>query len=249
MHSTGRPICALLLCLAGCAATFAQNQPTSQPPTADKPRVFITDSQSWQISGSGGGANGAWGAQTHGGARPQTAEIIKTFGQRCPQVMVNNKQDMADYIVLLDHEGGKGWLQHKDKVAVFQKVSGDVVVSHSTLSLGGSVQDACEGIAKDWSANSAQIRAAAKPPAPAPSVIPASAVSVKSASIPKISVFSTPEGADIEIDGSFVGNTPSVVELAPGEHVVIVTKSGYKAWQRKLKVSGGEIKLTAELEK
>ena len=91
MHSTGRPICVLLLCLAVCAATFAQNQPATQPSTADKPRVFITDSQSWQISGSGGGANGAWGAQTHGGARPQTAEIIKTFGQRCPQVMVNNK--------------------------------------------------------------------------------------------------------------------------------------------------------------
>ncbi len=138
------------------------------------------------------------------------------------------------------------------QVAVFQKLSGDVVVSRSTLSLGGSVQDACEGIAKDWSANSAQIRAAAvKPAAPAPSIVPAAAVSIKSAAvpIPKISVFSTPEGADIEIDGSFVGNTPSVVELAPGEHVVIVTKSGYKAWQRKLKVSGGEIQLTAELEK
>jgi hypothetical protein len=60
---------------------------------SEKPRVFITDSQSWEMSGAGGGANGAWGAQTHGGARPQTAEIIKTFGERCPQVMVNNKQD------------------------------------------------------------------------------------------------------------------------------------------------------------
>jgi hypothetical protein len=144
MHSTGRPICALLFCVAICIATPAQNQSTPQPPTTDKPRVFITDSQSWEMSGSGGGANGAWGAQTHGGARPQTAETIKTFGERCPQVMVNNKQDIADYIVLLDHEGGKGWLQHKNKVAVFQKVSGDVVVSHSTMSLGGSVQDACE---------------------------------------------------------------------------------------------------------
>ena len=38
------------------------------------------------------------------------------------------------------------------------------------------------------------------------------------------------------------------VELAPGEHLVIVRKSGYKPWERKLKVSGGEIKLTAELE-
>jgi len=62
-------------------------------------------------------------------------------------------------------------------------------------------------------------------------------------------VVSTPDGADIEIDGSFVGNTPSVVELAPGDHVVIVKKSGYKPWERKVKVSGGEIKLTAELEK
>src|ERR1017187_4814499 len=77
MHSTGRPICALLFWIAVCTVTLAQNQPSSQPSTADKPRVFITDSQSWEMSGSGGGANGAWGAQTHGGARPQTAETIK----------------------------------------------------------------------------------------------------------------------------------------------------------------------------
>ena len=200
--------------------------------------------------GSAGGSNGNWGAQSHGGARPQTAEIIKTFGERCPQVMVNNKRDIADYIVLLDHEGGKGWLRHKDKVAVFQKASGDVVVSHSTLSLGGSVQDACEGIARDWSAHAAQIRAAAtKPAASTPAVVAVAEVSNKSAAIPKVSVASTPDGADIEIDGSFVGNTPSVVELAPGDHLVVVKKSGYRTWQRKLKVSGGEIKLTAELEK
>jgi hypothetical protein len=40
-----------------------------------------------------------------------------------------------------------------------------------------------------------------------------------------------------------------VVELAPGDHVVIVKKSGYRPWERKVKVSGGEIKLTAKLEK
>jgi hypothetical protein len=62
-------------------------------------------------------------------------------------------------------------------------------------------------------------------------------------------VVSTPDGADIEIDGSFVGNTPSSVELAVGEHMVVVKKSGYKPWERKLKISGGDIKLNAELEK
>jgi PEGA domain len=253
LHSIGRPICAVVLCVFPAQVSLSQTQQAAPQPsaaTADKPRVFITDSQSWEISGAGGGANGAWGAETHGGARPQTAEIIKTFGERCPQVMVNNKQDIADYIVLLDHEGGKSYLRHRNKVAVFQKVSGDVVVSHSTLSLGGSVQDACEGIVKDWSAHAAQIRAAvAKPPAPATAVASAPEVSNKSATIPKVSVVSTPDGADIEIDGSFVGNTPSVVELTPGEHIVIVKKSGYQPWERKLKVSGGEIKLTAELEK
>jgi len=237
----------LFFCLFVCICAASQN-----PASSDKPRVFITDSQSWEIAGSGGGANGAWGAQTHGGARPQTAEIIKTFGERCPQVMINNKLDIADYIVLLDHEGGKGALRHKNKVAVFQKLSGDAVISHSTLSLGGSVQDACEGIMKDWSAHGAQIRAAAAKAASAPQVVEASSKSALAPAVtaaPKVSVVSTPEGADIEIDGSFVGNTPSSVELAAGEHVVTVTKSGYKPWQRKLKVTGGEIHLTAELEK
>jgi len=236
----------LIFCFLVCTYATSQN-----PATGDKPRVFITDSQSWEIYGSAGGSNGSWGAHTQGGARPQTAEIIKTFGERCPQVMVNNKQDLADYIVVLDHEGGKGWLRHKDKVAVFQKLSGDAVISRSTLSLGGSVQDACEGIVKDWSAHGAQIRAATTKAAVTPGVVEASSknapVPVVPAS-PKLSVMSAPEGADIEIDGSFVGNTPSGVEVAAGEHVVTVKKSGYKTWERKLRVTGGDIHLDAELE-
>src|SRR5215469_4080810 len=72
---------------------------TTSAASEEKPRVFITDSESWETRGSGGGSNGTWGAQVHGGARPQTAEIIKTFGERCPQAMINNKENIADYIV------------------------------------------------------------------------------------------------------------------------------------------------------
>ncbi len=137
--------------------------PSAGPPptTAGKPRVFVTGSESWEMRGSGGGSGGNWGASSAGGARPQTAEIIKTFGERCPEVTINNRQEIADYIVVLDHEGGKGYLRHRNKVAVFERLSGDVVISHSTLSLGGSVQDACEGIRAHWTAHSAEIRAAA----------------------------------------------------------------------------------------
>ena len=65
----------------------------------------------------------------------------------------------------------------------------------------------------------------------------------------ELAISSVPDGADIEVDDNFVGNTPSVVELVSGEHNVAVKKSGYKMWQRKIKLSGGEIKINAELEK
>lgn len=116
---------------------------------AEKPRVFITDSKSWEISGGVGGTQDAFGGVTKGGARPQTAEIIKTFNQRCPNVIVNNKQEKADYIVLLDHEGGKDAVSRDNKVVVFNK-DGDAIVSNSTRMLGNAVKDACAAIAGDW---------------------------------------------------------------------------------------------------
>jgi hypothetical protein len=190
-----------------------------------------------------------------GGARPQTAEIIKTFGERCSEVMVNNIQTRADYIVLLDHEGGKGALRHKNKVAVFARVSGDSIVSKSTLSLGGSVQDACDAIVRDWSTNGATIRAAsavAEQPTRSVAPQPAALTTVAPAapSTGKLSLSSDPSGADIEIDGSFVGNTPSDLQVAEGEHTIAVKKSGFKDWQRTMKVSSGSnVHLNAELEK
>ena len=216
------------------------------------PRVFITDSESWEMSGSAGGNRNGFAAQSHGGARPQTAEIIKTFGQRCTSVIVNNKQDLADYIVILDHEGGKGLLRHKNKVAVFAKLSGDVVVSHSTLSLGGSVEEACTGIAQHWVTHSSEIMSAkaanvsAIPPSlPAPLAIASQPPAMSQAGV---SVDSVPAGADIEIDGAFVGNTPSTISLAPGSHDVVVKKRGFADWSKKLTVSGGSVHLNAELD-
>ncbi len=63
----------------------------------------------------------------------------------------------------------------------------------------------------------------------------------------KLSIASDPSSADIEVDGNFVGNTPSTVELEAGDHLVKVSKSGYKAWERKLKANGGNVNINAEL--
>ena len=116
----------------------------------DKIRVFITDSNSWQMSGGfggGGGMNGVGGVGggASGGARPQTAEIIKTFSQRCSKVTITMDRTKAQYVVLLDHEGGKEVFQKDNKIAVF-KSDGDLVFTESARSLGNAVKDACPNL-------------------------------------------------------------------------------------------------------
>jgi hypothetical protein len=64
----------------------------------------------------------------------------------------------------------------------------------------------------------------------------------------ELEVSSTPDGADIEIDGNFVGSTPSTVGVVAGPHQLTVKKAGFKPWKRKITVSSGHIKIDATLE-
>jgi len=53
-----------------------------------------------------------------------------------------------------------------------------------------------------------------------------------------LAIWSAPTGADVWIDGKFVGNTEFAVEVAitTGEHSVVIRKDGYETWSRKLNV-------------
>jgi hypothetical protein len=248
--------CIACLCPSLWLWTASAQENQSAAHSSDKARVFITDSQSWEMAGGGGGSAAGFGGATRGGARPQTAEIIKTFGERCPEVMVNNIQEKTDYIVLLDHEGGKGLLQHRNKVAVFARVSGDSIVSRSTRSLGNSVQDACEAISKDWAAHGAAMRdaaAVAQSKSVSPQVTGASpppAAAAPADDKGKILVSSVPDGADVYVDDGFVGNAPATLKLPAGKHTVRVSQQGYKDWAKEVSVfAGSEVGLKASLEK
>jgi hypothetical protein len=82
--------------------------------------------------------------------------------------------------------------------------------------------------------------------AAAPSASPSSApAAIAQASVV---VESTPPGADIEVDGAFVGNTPSTVSVPPGSHQISVKKKGFADWTKTLNVTGGNVHLSAELE-
>jgi hypothetical protein len=238
----------LLLVSSGFGNSASAQQPTNTPlpPVVrdqDKPRIFVTDSNSWSTQSSAGGGHGAFAASSSGGARPQTAEIIKTFGQRCPNVIVNNRPDVSDYIVELDHEGGKGVFAHKDKIAVFVQKSGDSIFSKSTLSVGGSVQDACTALIAHWGTHSSELRAVL--------AVPLAQVAVAAVTLPAaiagITVDASMPNCDIEVDGSFVGSTPSTLNLAPGKHAIVVKKTGYRDWSRNMTVASGAVRISADM--
>ncbi len=64
-----------------------------------------------------------------------------------------------------------------------------------------------------------------------------------------LTVDSPTPGAEIEIDGSFVGSTPSTVSVVPGQHRIVVKKKGYSDWARTMTVSGSGVRVSAELER
>ncbi len=62
----------------------------------------------------------------------------------------------------------------------------------------------------------------------------------------KFPVSTTPAGADIEVDGVYLGATPSEIEVEEGTHVVKLMLQGYRPWEKKVKVGAG-LKVTVSL--
>ena len=116
--------------------------------SAEPTRVYVTDSDSWETQGGWAATKDGGAGRTAGGARPQTVEIMKTFRERCPSITVTSQKARAQYVVLLDHEGGKGLARKDTKIAVFNG-EGDLLHAGSTRSVGNAVKDACDAITAD----------------------------------------------------------------------------------------------------
>ena len=118
---------------------------------AEKPRVFITESQSIQLSGDAAVGDVKGNLALAGGTSPQNVEVMKAFIQRCPEVIVTSNRDKADYIVRLDHDvpGPTTPFVRGNKVAIFSK-SEDLIYGNSTRLLGNAVKGACAAIRAAW---------------------------------------------------------------------------------------------------
>jgi hypothetical protein len=69
-------------------------------------------------------------------------------------------------------------------------------------------------------------------------------------SVGVILLSSNPESAEVWVDGSFVGNTPAKLSLAPGKHRIRVFLIGYEQWIKDINVTvNSEVNLKAVLKK
>jgi CRISPR/Cas system-associated exonuclease Cas4 (RecB family) len=62
-------------------------------------------------------------------------------------------------------------------------------------------------------------------------------------------ISSAPAGADIQVDGAYVGVTPSDIDLTCCWHDVTIIKRGRKPWTRRLRTTGGHLNINAQLQK
>jgi PEGA domain len=82
--------------------------------------------------------------------------------------------------------------------------------------------------------------------APTPSGDAAVAIA-SAAPAPGLTIEASVPNCDIEVDGNFVGSTPSTLNLAPGKHEIVVKKTGYQDWTRSMMVGSGAVRLSAEM--
>jgi hypothetical protein len=139
----------LITGLMGIAVLAAASLVSAEKKDDNRPRVFVTESDSWSVGGELGIPDLSEGGSINGGAKPQTAEIVKTVNERCPEVVVTRKEEKADYVLVLEHEGGKIFVRKDNKFALYN-ADGDALASGSTRSLGNAVKDACTELLHDW---------------------------------------------------------------------------------------------------
>jgi hypothetical protein len=63
-----------------------------------------------------------------------------------------------------------------------------------------------------------------------------------------VQIKSTPDGAEVHIDGAAAGRTPLNITLMAGRHEIVVKKAGYSDWSETLPVSGGTVHVDAVLQ-
>jgi hypothetical protein len=86
--------------------------------------------------------------------------------------------------------------------------------------------------------------------APANAPVAARQAAAESGEKVRCNFSSMPQGAEITLDGKYVGNTPSEIAVGAGSHTVVYSLPGFTEWKRDLTVmAGSELTVSAILQK
>ncbi|HXN97939.1 MAG TPA: SH3 domain-containing protein [Candidatus Acidoferrales bacterium] len=120
---------------------------------SSKPRVYLSDTQSWTASGGFGRSSSIPEGKLYGGYDPELADIYQGFTSDCPAVVVTQEKSKANYAVLFDKGTSKkgltglGGLVKVNKVTVLSP-SGETVFSQAAHSADVVVKQTCDAIAQ-----------------------------------------------------------------------------------------------------
>lgn len=278
MHSTGRPICVLLLCvlLTHVSLSGAQ-QAAPQQPTATSNKFVLDDGTpiKLRLDRTLSSAD----AKTGDNIDFEVLEEVKvndvvvipkgniaigtvTAAEHKKRMARGGKLDIEiDYVKLADGEKAAIRAVKETKGGGHTGAMTGAIVATSLvvwpaapffLFMHGKDTTIPKGteITAYVNGNMPLDLAKFAPVAPAPTNVAASSA-VASQSNPasaRLEITSNPSGGEISVDGNFVGDTPSEVSVAAGVHTISISKHGYKSWERKLTVSSGKVSVAAELE-
>jgi hypothetical protein len=137
------------------ALSSAKSDSDTQAKDPFKPRVYVSDTQSWIASGGFSGVDTTAGEKLYGGYNPELPDIFQDFTSSCSSIIVTQEAPKADYAVLFDREAGSilGGLVKRSKIAVLSK-TGETIFSESAHSPDTAVKDACAAIQQKSGGNS-----------------------------------------------------------------------------------------------
>ena len=280
MHSTGRPICALLLCVlfTHVSLSGAQQATPQQPTASSTANKFVLDDGTpikLRLDRNLSSAD----AKTGDNIDFEVLEEVKvndvvvipkgniaigtvTAAEHKKRMARGGKLDIEiDYVKLADGEKAAIRAVKETKGGGHTGAMTGAIVATSLvvwpaapffLFMHGKDTTIPKGteITAYVNGNMPLDPVKFAPVAPAPTNVAASSA-VTSQSTPtnaRLEITSNPAGAEISVDGNFVGDTPSELAVAAGIHTITISKHGYKPWERKLTVSSGKVTVAAELE-